>query len=187
MNGFIPDQPKQAQDVPYFDDVTSDAGWQGQTTTKSIEALKSEITSAVSRLGGMVVGFQKGTFMTGEIRREGFRIHYTIEAPDGKLVPGRLDVAALPVKDVWRARHSTDRRREQSLKMSLYMLRDAINGLWFLQQLSPGYAPLMPFMLADKERTISQLWSESAAMSNLLPPGEEFVEGEVKIVRGEEK
>ncbi len=29
--------------------------------------------------------------------------------------------------------------------------------------------------------TISQLWSESATMKNLLPPGEEdFIEGEIK-------
>ena len=181
---FIPDQPKQAAEVPYFDDVSSDAGWQGQTTTKSIETLKSEITSAISRLGGMVIGFQKGMFQTGKQKREGFRIHYTIEAPDGKLIPGRLDIASLPVKDDYRIRRSMDRRQEQSLKMSLYMLRDAINGLWFLQQLSPGYAPLMPFMLANKDQTISQIWSESSTMNNLLPPGnKDFVEAEIREVK----
>jgi hypothetical protein len=168
---FIPEQTKNSADVPYFDEVTGGAGWQGQTTNKS----------AISRLGGMVVGFQKGAFQTGEKSREGFRVHYTIEAPDGKLVPGRLDIAALPVRNNRRSYQGADRRKEQSLKMSLFMLRDAINGLWFLQQLSPGYAPLMPFMLADKEHTISQLWSESAVMSRLLPAGDEdFIEGDVK-------
>jgi hypothetical protein len=63
------------------------------------------------------------------------------------------------------------------------MLRNSFDGLWFLQQLSPGFAPLMPFMLADGNMTVSQLWSESSMMSNLLPPGEgDFVEGQVKEV-----
>jgi len=182
---FIPEQPKALTNVPYFEDVSGDSGWQGQTTGKSVETLKSEITSAISRLGGMVVGFQKGVFQIEEIQREGFRVHYTIEAPDGKLIRGRWGIAALPIKKYRRSFRGTDRRQEQSLKMALYMLRDAINGLWFLQQLSPGYAPLMPFMLADKEHTISELWSKSPVMSRLLPPGEDsdFIEGEVKEIK----
>ncbi len=180
MNSFIPDQPKVSANVPYFEDVSSDAGWQGQTTGKSIETLKSEINAAISRLGGLVVGFQKGVFNADDVTRDGYRIHYTIESPDGKLIPGRLDIAALPIKNSPRRGRYTpiDKRREQSLKMSLYMLRNAIDGLWFLQQLSPGFAPLMPFMLVDQERTVSQLWSESPVMSKLLPPGDnDFIDG----------
>ena len=183
---FIPDQPKEVQSVPYFDDVTVAEGWQGQTTQKSVETLKSEITSAISRLGGMVVGFQKGTFMLNGKNREGFRIHYTIEAGDGKLIPGKIEIAALPVRDSVHYRRgmtaTKERRLEQSLKMSLFMFRDAMYGLWFLQQLSPGYAPLMPFILANKDQTISQLWAESPVMSRLLPQpenGEEFVEAKI--------
>lgn len=187
---FIPDQPKSAQSVPYFEDVSAQDGWQGQTTQKSVETLKSEITSAVSRLGGMVVGFQKGTFRLDEKDRMGFRVHYTVEALDGKLIPGKIEIAALPVKESVRFRRggstSKERRQEQSLKMSLFMFRDALNGLWFLQQLSPGYAPLMPFILGNKEgQTISQLWSESSVMSRLLPPGADgdFIEGDVREVK----
>lgn len=177
---FIPEQMKTAENVPYFDDVSGDGGWQGHTTRKTVEALKSEISVVMGRLGGMVTGFQKGVFETNEKGRDGFRVHYTIETPDGKLVPGRLDIAALPIRKSTRTRGSENTRKEQSLKMALYMMREAMDGLWFLQQLSPGYAPLMPFMLADKERTVSQLWSESAVMGRLLPPGEsEFVDGEV--------
>jgi len=185
MSNFIPDQPKQAADVPWFDDVSSDAGWQGQTTTKSVETLKSEIVQAVSRLGGMVTGFQKGTFQIGEKKREGFRMTYTIETGDGKLIPGRMDIAALPVKNTYSARSSYEKRAEKSLKMALYMLRNSIDGLWFLQQLSPGYAPLMPFMLSGSgDLTVSQLWSESALMTNLLPPGEsDFIDGEAREVK----
>lgn len=70
--------------------------------------------------------------------------------------------------------------------MALYMLRQGLSGLWFLQQLSPGYAALMPWMLTsgkNGEKTITQLWSESQSFSNLLPPGNaEFVEGTYKEV-----
>ena len=56
------------------------------------------------------------------------------------------------------------------------------NGLWVLEQLSPGYAPLMPFLLVDKEHTVSQLYSEGTAMTNLLPANAEFIEGKVRTV-----
>ena len=161
MNNFIPEQPKKAFEVPYFDDVTSDAGWQGHSTTKSIETLKSEIVQAVSRLGGMVTGFQKGKFMIGTQERNGFRVLYTIESGDGQMVPGRIDIASLPVRrsTMDRRQSSYEKRCENSLKMALYMLRNGFDGLWFLQQLSPGFAPLMPFMLIKGDLTVSQLWS----------------------------
>lgn len=178
---FIPDTPKnQSAEVPYFDDVSGDAGWQGQSTSKSLEALKSEIMSSVSRLGGLVTGFQRGQFMVGSQKRDGFRLAYVVEAPSGQMVPGRIDIAALPVKDVPSLRRSYDTRREKSIKMALYMLRTALDGTWFLQQLSPGYSALMPWMLANDEKTISQLWGESPIMARLLPPAEnDFVEGVV--------
>lgn len=186
---FIPEQPKNNGDVPFFEDVSSTDGWMGQTTTKSIETLKSEITSAVSHLGGMVVGFQRGTFLLNGKNREGFRIHCTIEDNKGKLVPIQIEIAALPVKDTvpYRrgAMRNKERRQEESLKMALFMFRDAIRGQWFMQQLSPGYAPLMPFILVENGKTVSQLWSESPIMSKLLPQGSgesEFLEGEVKDV-----
>lgn len=176
---FIPEQAQQVKDVPYFDDVTAQDGWQGHTTDKSIDTLKSEVIVSISRLGGLVSGFQKGTFVIGDKKREGFRIYYTVEMTREEMIPGRLDIAALPVDESPRKRRTLDTRREKSLKMALYMLRSALDGTWFLQQLSPGYAPLMPWMLERTSgKTISQLWNERS-FSNLLPPGDsEFVEGE---------
>ena len=62
--------------------------------------------------------------------------------------------------------------------MALFMLREALNGMWLMQKIIPGYAALMPFMIAQEGKTLTQLWSENSVMSNLLPPGEDFVEGE---------
>lgn len=179
---FIPDQPKETTvSVPFYDDVTSDKGWQGQTTTKTVRMLQSEIIGSIARLGGNTTSFQRGTFQIGDQYREGFRLHYSVEAPDGTMIPGRIDVAALPVKQDYALHRSLETRKDRSLRMSLYMLRIALDGTWFLQQLSPGYAPLMPWMLVDGEHTITQLWQESSIMQNLLPPGEtDFVEGSYK-------
>ena len=106
---------------------------------------------------------------------------YNIEGADGSMVPGRIDIAALPVREGKFSSYQT--RSEKSLKMALYMLKISFDGLWFLQQLSPGFAPLMPFMLAKGDLTISQLWSESAVMQNLLPHGEDdFVDGKVTVI-----
>jgi hypothetical protein len=176
---FIPETPKSSVKVPYYDDVTREAGWQGQTTTKNLERLKSEIVESINRLGGMVMRFQRGKFQIETQTREGFRIHYIIETNNGASIPGRIDIAALPVRAGNRS--SLNTRLDKSLRMSLFMLRTALDGTWFLQQLSPGYAPLMPWMLAEGEKTITQLWQESSVMQNLLPPGEtDFVEGAYK-------
>jgi hypothetical protein len=59
---FIPEQPRESNQVPFFDDVTKEAGWQGQSTTKSIKTLQDEIIKALSRLGGWVINFQSGSF-----------------------------------------------------------------------------------------------------------------------------
>jgi len=183
MSNFIPEQPKVSQDVPYYDDVLGSDGWQGQTTGKSIETLKSEIVTAVSRMGGLVSGFMKGSFQTGKIKREGYRVIYSIQAPNGNMIPGQIDIAALPCRWNNRGQASFDKRQQQSLRMALFMLAASIRGLWFLQQLSPGYAGLMPFMLVEgTNKTISQFWSESPVMSNLLPPPEsDFIDGQYEV------
>lgn len=178
---FVPNTPKTSVDVPYFENATSEQGWQGQTTTKSVDRLKEEVSLAIVRLGGVVTSWIPGKFMVGKLVREGYRINYIIETPDGRMVKGQLDIAALPVKQDWNMSRTLETRKDRSLRMALYMLRVALDGTRFLQLLSPGYSALMPFMLGPGGKTISQLWGESSVMQNLLPPGEsEFVEGDYK-------
>jgi len=174
MFSFQPEE-KKAIAVPFYEDAKEKDCWQGQATTKSVNKLQDEIAQAINRLGGIVSGFQRGIFQIEDQKREGFQIHYHLKAPNGQLVPGRLDVAALPVRDKW-----SDVKKDKSLRMALYMVREGLQGMWLMQQLSPGYAALMPFMLTDENKTVSQLWSETPIMSRLLPPGEsEFTEAEV--------
>lgn len=173
MFSFTPEEHKAVK-VPYYDDVSREQGWQGYTTGKSVETLQAEIVKAFARLGGIVSGFQRGAFQIDQQTREGFRVHYSIQSPNG-FIPGRLDVAALPVRSKY-----DEKKKDKTLRMALYMLRTSLEGMWFIQQLSPGYAPLMPWMLAEGDKTITQLWAETSIMNRLLPPAEsEFVEGEI--------
>lgn len=175
---FIPDKPTTVADVPYFEDVESDSGWKGQTTGKTIQTLKSEIAASLGRLGGNIQAFRTGTYKVNEKERMAFQILFTIEAPDGRQVPGMLEIAALPVRPDKGYRRNSNllKRQEQTKRMALYMIRDALDGLWFLNVLSPGYAPLMPFALVDGQTTVSQMWNESSNMRRLAAPqGSDFI------------
>lgn len=183
---FIPETVHEEKRVPYYEEARAADGWQGQTTNKSIRQLQSEITQAITRLGGMVTSFQKGSFESEQGNRDGYRVHYFVEADDGRHVPGRIDVAALPIDPKLGHRADRDAHRERSLKMALYMLRTALDGTWFLQQLSPGYAALVPFMIGPGKKTISELWAESQIMNRLLPPPDEgFRNEDGDVVDGE--
>jgi len=99
-----------------------------------------------------------------------------IEAP-GKSVSGRIDIAALPVRISGGTMKTLEKRKSQSMKMALYMLRMALDGMWFLEQLSPGYAALLPWMLVDKNETFGQKWTNTMNFASLLPKNEDFVDG----------
>jgi hypothetical protein len=165
---FTPDK-SEAKKVPYFEDAKREDGWQGHTTTKNLNALKREVEKALMLLGGIVVGFQQGTYIIDGQERQGFQVHYAVAG-----MPARLDIAALPCRDNW-----SSKKKEQSLKMSLYMLSLGLNGAWLMQQLVPGLNPLIPMMLTESGKTVSQLWSENSSMAKLLPPPEtDFIEAE---------
>lgn len=165
---FTPDQTEPKK-VPYFEDAKREDGWQGHTTTKNLNALKREVEKALLLLGGIVVGFQQGTYNIDGQQRQGFQVHYAVAG-----MPARMDIAALPVRDHYHAK-----KKEQSLKMALYMLALGLNGAWLMSQLVPGLNPLIPMMLTEDGRTISQAWAENSAMGRLLPPPEsDFIEAE---------
>lgn len=165
---FIPEQ-EESKKVPYFEDARKEDGWQGHTTTKDVNRLKREIEKALMLLGGIVVGFQQGTFIIDGQERQGFQVHYAVAG-----MPARMDIAALPVRDYW-----SSKKKDQSLKMALYMLALGLNGAWLMKQLVPGLNPLIPMMLTEGGKTVSQLWAENSSMKQLMPPPEtDFIEAE---------
>jgi hypothetical protein len=180
MFDFKSDHQKDVPDqVPFFEDTTASDGWQGHTTGKDLNTLKAEIMSAMARLGGIVSGFERGSFAN----RPGFRIHYAMETPNGKTIPGYIDIAALPLKPREHYRRgqtqSLERAQEQSLRMALFNVAAVLRGLYVMSRLSPGYIPLMPWMLAQDGKNLTQLWAERSTLAALMPPEDnDFVEGE---------
>lgn len=176
---FTPENRKE-QEIPYYDDVTAEDGWKGHETEKSITKLQSEIKEVVGRLGGTVTTFTRGKYvMDSSVSRDGFLIEYIVPIENGGIFKGRISVAALPVRSNnynWR---TVDKRKEKSLRMALFNVRDALDGARILQILSPGYVALVPFMLGNPDQTISQIWAENATIKALMPPGDaDFIEGE---------
>lgn len=165
---FIPETEKQVEDVPYFEDVNMAAGWGGHTTQKGEIELQSQIAAAMGRLGGMVTGWQKGTVIVSKKSRDAYRMFYTIQQGEGKMLGGRMDIAALPVRTKASMKsHQTKRR--QALRMALYNLRNQLEAAWRMQQLIPGYFALLPFMLHESGKTFTELWVSQQEVGNLLP------------------
>lgn len=181
---FKPNNASKQATVPYFDEVKASGGWEGHETSKRMDDLLSELSAAMSKLNGLIINVAEGTY--GD--RLGFQIHFSIKTGSGQMIPGRLDIACLPLKPTTRRlshRHSEplDPRIERTRKMALYMVIKAIKGMWFMEQLSPGFFTLMPAVLNNKGQTLGQLWHTNAGLQALLPPPksafqEDVVEGE---------
>ncbi len=140
-------------DVPYFDDVDSQGGWVGHTTGRSKKALISDITQNMTKLGATVIEFQEGTFAQGTDKpRDGFILRYTTNG-----LAGEIKIAALPVKPYTsRNKRGYPKRKSDAIRMALYMFNEHVRGMWYAQKLSPGYLPLVPFMLDKHGNTLSE-------------------------------
>lgn len=189
---FIPDEDGADFDVPFFNEVRADDGWKGQSTDKSLEQLRAEISAEIGRLGGTMTGWMRGEYETPNGgRRAGVEIKYQIVTAGGSAFEGRIAIAALPypVSEGRADSERTNRKRaEKSLRMGLFNVRDALQSSRILQTLSPGYAALMPWLLAgEDERTISELWAEQGMGQPALPAPDEdgdIIEAEVREVDG---
>lgn len=189
---FIPDEAgNQQEELPYYNEAKADDGWQGMSTGKSIETLRAEISAEIGRMDGTMTGWIRGDYkMTdGEIRA-GVEIRYQIVAGDGTVFKGKIAVAALPY-EVSEGRADSAKlnrgRAKKALRMGLYNVRICLQSTRILEKLSPGYAGLMPWLLAGPkdDRTISEVWSEEGVGSRALPPpseDDEVVKGEMREV-----
>lgn len=186
---FIPDEEDgPTLTVPYFDEARKEDGWQGQGTTRSYDSLKSALTQAIARLDGVIHTIQRGTYEIGGFERAGAQIHYSIEGPGGQMIYGRLDVAALPIKEPKRTSRYQEvmrNRTEKALAMALYNVIEALRAQWVLKQMNPSYVPLMPWLLAKGDKTLSESYREAGIGLALpapegKPPGDVFEEGEFR-------
>ena len=182
---FEPENRSRSSEAPFFEDISGDVGYRGYSTQKSIEKLQSEVTNAISNLGGYIINVQRGNFIDDRGRsRYGFVFVFTIPGPGNvSTVMAEIKVAAFPLRK-WSAK-----KEEQSRKMALYVLRNWLESMFNFQRLTPTpAAPLIPFMLDNKGQTLSDAWISGEISQGLLMPGdskppesgmEDMVEGEV--------
>jgi hypothetical protein len=166
-------QPKnEVKKVPFFEDVDSSDGWEGHRTRKTIKQLMTEISSNLSLLNCGVTQFREGKF--GD--RFGFQILFSTQTEDGKMIPNRMDIAALPLK-----RYNST-KEDNTKRMALYMTAQAIKGMYFLNVLSSAWIPFMSFMLTDKNETLGDMWIQNSKLALLMPPNDKnfVIDADVK-------
>ena len=170
---FIPDDiDVKAPEIPWFEDASSELGVKGHGTRKSIDELKTEIKSAMSKLGGGVTSFISGTYPTVPVRL-GFLIEFKYGTREGK-----IEVAALPMKK------DTPAKRRDALKQALYTVRESLEAQFNSRLNMPGNAPLVGWLLDDQGRTLSEVLAGDAGIPLLTPPLREGDE-DLEVVEGE--
>lgn len=157
MSNFIPDQPAANVEVPYFEDATTELGIKGHTTTKTILALKAQITASMGRLEAGVISMESGKFETNP-ERIGYQIIFSYYGGEG-----RMAVAALPLKN-----KPTEKKKMQSLKQALFSVNAALEAQYLMTLLSPGSAPLMQYMLVPgTDKTFVEVLQEQERLPAL--------------------
>jgi len=187
---FVPDENGQDYDTPFFDKVSSKDGWKGQSTDKSVETLRAEISAEIGRMHGTMTGWLRGEYeMPGGLRRPGVEIKYQVVTEDGAAYEGRIAIACLPYEPS-EGRSDSARlnrtRAEKSLRMGLFNVRDSLQSSRIMEILSPGYSALMPWLLVGgDDRTVSEMWAEHGMGQKALPVPDDdgdIVEAEVREV-----
>lgn len=166
---FIPEESSQDLEIPYFEDATTEEhGVRGHSTGRSIEQLKADIRAAVGRLGGSVLAVTAGHFQV-----EPLRYGYVIDF-DFKNHPGRLIVAALPIKK------ETATKKKNALRQALYTVHSTLEAQYNLLLLSPGSNPLLPYLLVEGgKQTVAELYNERFEVPMLSAGAAHVVDGEI--------
>lgn len=165
---FIPDDVGEDFVVPFFEDANNSLGVVGYTTDRSEKQLRVEIERCMGHLGASMTILQPGKFGA----RYGYRMEFKWQG-----VPGRIDIAALPI------RNETDSRIRQSKRHALYSLWKRLEAQFNSQLVMPGDFPLMPYMLDDKGRTILEYLQSAGKLPALPKPAKDSpIEGDFREV-----
>lgn len=191
---FIPDSESEKADVPFLDEARSDDGWQGHTTNESISALRAQISAEIGRLGGTVTRWLRGTYQIDGNERPGIQIGYQVIGPYENVFEGRIDVAGLPWKPPYGGNRShggyksaAEKKKEQSLAMALYNVREALRAMRILQILSPGYAALVPWLLKPgTDKTLGEMWAIGSKSLPAPSDDGQIIDSDFEVIESEE-
>lgn len=166
---FIP-APIEGRDleyVPYFDDIyKSGSGIPGSSAKGSIEDYQMQIEALIRQLNATHVQFVQGHYPgqgdpsagSGQVQpdRYGYQILFRLNGN-----PGRIDVAALPIRR--ESRHKIDRAKAQAL----FLVRDWLQSEVYSHLYRPGSITLIPYLIGDDGRTVTETLLQSKALPML--------------------
>lgn len=152
MVNFIPDNtPETEVVVPWFEDSQKE-GIEGYATTKTPEALQSEIRGLMVRLNAYNVRFTSGV-LDAKPKRYGYQIHFQLNG-----MPGRIDCAALPIKS------ETPARKQVAQAQALYFVRDWLAVEVRSTMFRPGAMTLLPYLIGENGKTVTEALIETYAL-----------------------
>lgn len=170
---FVPTDTDIVREVPYIEDARADFApyysvfnKSAEVITKDLERAKQEVISEMAKMGGGVVGFQQGYFNVGDKKRHGYRILFIYGG--GR---GMIRVAGLPIRG-----SDTPRQVNAVLAQALFNVRDWLKAAVTNKIFSPGFNVLIPFMLVDGNRTVTDYLIETGHLPQLNAPGS-YTEG----------
>lgn len=180
---FQEDTKKTSSDAPWFEEVTGDAGFRGYSTQKSEDQLMSNITAALGRLGGKIIGVRRGKWIDDKKRqRYIYEFNFSMAGPgDQGAAMGVIQVAAFPIRK-W-----TEKKDMQARKMALYVLQDMLETTFNFQRITPKeVATLIPFMLSASGMTLSESYLTGRITKGfMLPEGQKRPKQDGDVIEAE--
>lgn len=168
---FIPDDPIDGLQIPYYEEASSSLGIVGHTTNRTEQELRIEIERYMAHLGAAITGFASGRF--GEDDEGPFRHGYVIDFKwEGN--PGRIIVAGLPI------RKETVIRIDKAKRHALYSVMLRLQSQFNSQLVMPGDMPLVPYLLNESGQTLMEVVAEQQGFPQLEAPQGEVVEGDFR-------
>ena len=141
---FIPEKPQsQRMVVPFYEDITA-KDVPGRRAEKEHEYYQKQIRELLLQLGAGRVNFIPGTH-DERPKRYGFQITFSLNG-----IPGRIDVAALPM------RHETPTKKKQALAQALFLVRDWLSAELYSAIYRPGSIALVPYLIGDRGKTVTE-------------------------------
>ena len=146
--------------VPFIEDARSDTA-PYYSSTLTVDRAKQEVLAVLGLLHATGY-FVEGDFQIGKLKRRGYVLHFLLGQ-----APGRLTVAGLPIYS------STPKKIDQVRVQALLNLRDWLKGAITQQVFTPGANPLVPFLLVDGQRTMTEAIIQDGRMPMLPAPKSE--------------
>jgi hypothetical protein len=154
--------------VPYFEDARADVAPYANSE-RPIKAIQEEITGLLRKLEATNIQFQEGTFEDGKLKRHGYLVDFVYAGN-----PGRVEVAGLPIRYT-----PTSLKVDRVKAQALLIARDWIKQMATSKIFLPHSEPLLPYLLADGNKTVAEIIVETGFLP--VPPPRRALPNEIKV------